>query len=552
MTQPVVDLTNFRNSVRDNLGGFVVGYAGIVGSTTAAPVPFTGGHAITSANGQQTNYATSTRSALASVSKFLTALAAVQLLDPPQPGTASAGQNHLGANLDTPIAQGGLPKDWNIRTDAQHITYRDVLTHRSGIAPSGSTGEPGQDYFSLKAYMTQNKVKLQPPVAPNRTAYSNVGFALFRLMLPKLAGLVDDDLSVPEEGRARGYAAAYERIIRNSVFKAVNVVGPGTETPSTAPHAFAYNYPGTAPGYDWSHWKYPGQVWTGQGIPLWAGAGGWWVAVDEFRPVLDSLARGDGKIVSTSQWQHMQGIDTPPGYENLGLGIDAVVDPTNSSFRWVEKNGGAGAGDSTGSGSVSASVAFFGTLDGSPTPSYYATLFINSDVTAGQGSQNNWYWCSKCFTLAAGKNAGICPATGSAKGAHTSGGQYVISSAGKGLFGQSHWQQCSKCGALCYAASSTDPSKCPADGGKHAPAGRTFTLLAQTQSWSGKWASYFQPDWRWCTNCGVLAYSGGSAQTGVCAHGGAHQFVLSGNDYALQGIVGADTILLQAFHDSVS
>ncbi len=140
MTQPIVDLTKFGNSVRDNLSGCVVGYAGIVGSTTDAPVKFTGGSAVTPANGQQQSYATSTRSALACVSKFLTGLAAVQLLDPAHPGTADAGQNHLGANLDTPIAQFGLPKDWKIRSDAQQITYRDVLTHRSGIAPAGSTG----------------------------------------------------------------------------------------------------------------------------------------------------------------------------------------------------------------------------------------------------------------------------------------------------------------------------------------------------------------------------------------------------------------------------
>jgi CubicO group peptidase (beta-lactamase class C family) len=213
LTQPTVNFTNFMNSARDNLKGFVVGYAGGIGSATAPAATFAGGEAITAANGQPSGFTAATQSAIASVSKFLTAIAAVQLLDPPHPGTADAAQNSLGANLDTPISQGGLPKDWNIRADAQHITYRDVLTHRSGIAPEGSANEPGQDYFSLKAYMTQETVKLQPPPA-GQTAYSNVGFALFRLMLPKLAGLVTDDLSVPEEGRARGYAAAYERIIR--------------------------------------------------------------------------------------------------------------------------------------------------------------------------------------------------------------------------------------------------------------------------------------------------------------------------------------------------
>ncbi|HTY30782.1 serine hydrolase domain-containing protein [Mycobacterium sp.] len=552
MTQPTVNFTNFINSVRNNLKGFVVGYAGAIGSATAAAATSIGGEAVTPANGQAGSFTTATQSQTASVSKFLTAIAAVQLLDPPHPGAADAGQNYLGADLDTPISHGGLPKDWNLRADAQHITYRDVLTHRSGIAPEGSANEPGQDYFSLKAYMTQETVKLQPPPA-GQTAYSNVGFALFRLMLPKLAGLVTDTMSVPEEDRARGYAAAYERIIREKVFGAVNVLGPKTETPSTG-HAFAYYYPGTASGYDWSHWQYSGQVWPGQGMPLWAGAGGWWVSIDQFIPVLDSINRGDGKILSDAQWLHMQGLDAPAGYQNLGLGIDLVVDPANGNYRWVEKNGGAGGGDSTGSGTVSGSVAFFGALQGTaspPAPAYYAALLINSDVSAGPGSQSNWWSCSKCYTLATGKNAGVCPATGSAKKPHTAWGQYVLSSAAKGLLEQGDWRACSKCAALCYEPSSSDPSKCPADGGKHACTGEAFTLYAQSQPYVGKWASYLQHDWRWCKNCGVLAYSGGSASVGVCPHGGPHEFVLSGDNYTLQEAIGADAVLLQAFHDAI-
>jgi hypothetical protein len=50
---------------------------------------------------------------------------------------------------------------------------------------------------------------------------------------------------------------------------------------------------------------------------------------------------------------------------------------------------------------------------------------INSDISAGPGSgpsnQFNWYYGTKCFTMAANKNQGVCPATGSAKKAHTSG-----------------------------------------------------------------------------------------------------------------------------------
>ena len=60
-----------------------------------------------------------------------------------------------------------------------------------------------------------------------------------------------------------------------------------------------------------------------------------------------------------------------------------------------------------------------------------------------------------------------------------------------------------------------------------------------------------QANWRWCKNCGVLAYSAGNASAGKCAAGGAHQFALSDSNYAIQGTVDADAVLIEAFNASI-
>jgi len=542
MGQPIVSEVNFIGAVQRKLNGIVVGYSGVIGGGAGVPrKDFPGGHARTSANGQPVVAGPSTMFPIASVSKLLTATAAVQLLDGPMVDGAEVPQNILGATLDSPIAA-GLPKNWKLRPDALPITYRDLLAHTSGLAAEGSTNEPGQDYFSLKNYLTEETLPLGPRGV---YAYSNVGFALFRLLLPKLAGIIKDSLAVPEQELAHDYAVVYQQIINQKVFGPVGVTGPLTETPEDSTHAFAYNYPGTSSGYDWSVWKYPGQTWPGDGQLLWAGSGCWWVSIDQLAPVLESISNVDGRILTPAQWQHMQAIGAPSRYANLGLGIDELTyTQGGQTYRWVEKNGGGGGGDETGSGSVSAAIAIFGAPDGNTGGPSYAALFINSDISGGTGSATGWYYCSSCGALATPKNGGACPATGAA---HVSLGQYVLSSAPQPQ-GQGNWSQCSKCGALCSEANGTDPSVCAADGQRHAPIGETFILSQTGESTPG-----VQADWRWCLNCGVLAYSGGSSFGGVCAAGAnrePHQFLLSDSNYALNEVLGADSVLLAAFMES--
>jgi CubicO group peptidase (beta-lactamase class C family)/lipoprotein-anchoring transpeptidase ErfK/SrfK len=530
VSDPYVDVNVFITAVEQRIKGSVVGYSGCIGTATASVQTFSGGQARTSADGTAIGVQTSTSFGIASVSKFLTALAAVRLLDGAMPGDVY-GQNVLGASLDSEIFL-ALPKGWTVQDEAvKQITYRQLLTHTSGLAPEGSPGEPASDYASLEAYITAPHVNLVH-LGPGQTAYSNVGFALFRLLLPTLNGMTDDP-TLPQDNRAAAFATAYEQIVVQQVFAPVGVTGPTSGTPAVDDYVFAYAYPGTTPGFDWNTWRYAGQTWPGQGEPLCAGAATWWVSIAEFSPVLNSLNKVDGRLLSTTQWLHMQGLDTSPGFENLGLGLDVLVDQANpgaTGYRYVEKNGGLTSNNDT---ILSSSVAFFGSGPN------YAALFLNSDLSPGPGGQTNWHYCSKCQALFYDLNsAGVCPAGGS----HSAGGEYIISTDAQES-GQSGWKCCSQCQTLCFEpAPQGYPSVCPVGGSRHICPEASFILSEATPTLE------VQDGWKWCRKCGVLAYSENGP--GVCAAKNGHDFTQSGN-YTLRTVVGADCVLLEAFREAI-
>ena len=140
MGTPVVNVSNFLSAVQSRLKNSVVGYSFVIGGAAIPAKKFSAGSARTAANGQSFPFESSTPSGVGSVSKFITAIAAVQLLDRPDAGGVE-GWNILNATLDSPMYK-GLPTYWDLRSDIQAITYRDLLTHTSGLGYGFSVGGP--------------------------------------------------------------------------------------------------------------------------------------------------------------------------------------------------------------------------------------------------------------------------------------------------------------------------------------------------------------------------------------------------------------------------
>jgi len=261
--------------------------------------------------------------------------------------------------LDAPIS-GHVPSDWVLDPNVSSITFRQLLSHQSGIKDYGNVS---QDYASLKKFFTQkvdptkNTQCMGPavvnpanPINPNNknTCYSNWNFAIFRVMLPLIDGFVDNDPG----NRAAKLAAAYIKIVQTNVFELVGAFGvdakPPTSGPQSQAYAFSYQFPGTSGGFDW-----------GDDTAI-VGAAGWYLAVEDIAKVLASLNRNDGRILTSAQLQDM--VATKVGW-------DQVVDGA-TGYRFIEKNGGWGANNTT----ISTSIALIG-------PSLFGALFMNSDIS---------------------------------------------------------------------------------------------------------------------------------------------------------------------------
>lgn len=98
---------------------------------------------------------------IASVTKALTGMAAIKLLD------------QKGISLDDNIGP-WLPDYWQKNTQKSAVKFRELLTHTSGIQESSTSWD------SLKAAIAR------PPDGAKAYTYANANFALFRALLPRI------------------------------------------------------------------------------------------------------------------------------------------------------------------------------------------------------------------------------------------------------------------------------------------------------------------------------------------------------------------------------
>jgi len=313
-------------NIANRLNGKVVGYACFIGQSLTFQAY---GNARTAADAPAKPFLSSTKMPVASVSKVVTALAAIRILD----------QHNL--SLDAAIGP-YFPADWTLGTNVAAITFRELLTHTSGINNYGNTP---QDYADLQQFFST--ITIDP--ANKVPFYSNYNFSVFRILLPIIDGFVDDPANRPAK-----LAAAYIKIVQTNVFEPVGVVGADAKPPASGPqatgYAYSYAFPGTSQGWDWKD------------DTLSVGAAGWYLSVEDLAHVLVSLNKDDGLILTDAQLQAMLPRPKPLGWD------------VATGYRYIEKNGGWGWNGT----SLSTSIAIFG-------PGVIGVLFINSDISGEPG-----------------------------------------------------------------------------------------------------------------------------------------------------------------------
>ena len=352
-TQCVVPCDVERN-LKAALDGHVVGYGYFVGRD---PGFFEGGggKARVKADGD-VPFTADTKITVASVSKLITAIAAVRLLDA------------KGVSLDAGIGP-MLPDDFTAGSYVQHITYRQLMSQRSGVKDYGNIV---QDYAALKSFYGQTVSptgNTSCPTGPNTAplfnpinthdqtpCYSNYNFAIFRVLMPAING----DAQEPNPAKRPAVLSdQYTGLVQRNEFHEIGVTGTSCAPPQgDTTSAMTYLWPGSKGGYDWGD------------NSLSCGAAGWYVTVDEMARVMSSLVNKDGRVLKPALFETMKG---------SSLGFDKTQKSNADTYPEYEKNGmwsvSCNAANTVCQAN-STSVAVFG-------PGVVGILFLNSDVSGG-------------------------------------------------------------------------------------------------------------------------------------------------------------------------
>ena len=387
--QQCVRTCKMAESLHNQLDGNVVGYSFFVGLYPKFEAYGEGRTSADSPKQSFVDFTTKTKIPVASVSKIVTTIAALRILDqhgialdkkigPYLPATWSS------AEIDPDPGGGVFPP---VSDYFKNITFRQLLSQHSGIMDYGNV--PVGSYATLRRFFSQDvsnssTTSCQPstveqpsdPINPNPgnpqdkncgdpmpgvpcRCYSNYNFDIFRILLPKVAGFPEDPNPFT---RPQTFADQYVKLVQQNVFDLVGQKNVDCKPPSgSKDYAFAYQFPGSRAGYDWGD------------VSFRCGSAGWYLSVEDMARVLLSINAKDGKILSAAP-----GNDQFEIMRKGHLGWDLWGDDE------LEKNGGWNTGcDSAGNNcetTISTSIAVFGPVTG---PRLVAVLFMNSDISGG-------------------------------------------------------------------------------------------------------------------------------------------------------------------------
>jgi CubicO group peptidase (beta-lactamase class C family) len=197
-------LDNFARSIEQRFAGKSVGYAVVAMLPSGASVTRAGGDARRAPDPFPRALSVDDKITVASVSKTMTAAAAMKLL----------ALRKL--SVDAPVWP-YLPSDWKLGPNAKSITFRELLTHRAGIrCPT----QP--DYAGVRTCF-ETGIQLSDKAEQK---YNNTNFAVFRILIPRLDGIPDilmGDLAMREQRGdsapiAAMFATRYQEILNREVF----------------------------------------------------------------------------------------------------------------------------------------------------------------------------------------------------------------------------------------------------------------------------------------------------------------------------------------------
>lgn len=218
----VFSMDRFEQNLRDSFTNQSVGYAYALSQAGQVVRQNGVGLARTGADLPQTGQSETKKMHVASVSKTMTAIVLLRLLA------------ERGLSVDTAIGA-YLPADWTRGNGVNSITFRQLLTHRSGFGQSTASGS---DYNNLRALVGQ------PVPFKGDFDYDNDNYGLMRVLVAVMLG---GDLPFPWLDKGAFTTAVF----LNYATAAYNGVGvPFSCEPSANAPTLQYDFPDTGnPGY---------------------------------------------------------------------------------------------------------------------------------------------------------------------------------------------------------------------------------------------------------------------------------------------------------------
>lgn len=205
---------------------------------------------------------------VASISKLVTAMGLTHLLDA------------KGISYNAKIIN-YLPAYWAKGQNISKITFADLMNHRSGIVTGNDSDASFSRMKSIIAAGVSNP--------GSSSGYSNVNFALCRVLMATLSGIVSKHANFPMSNDAIWdwlTVAAYTDYIENNVFIPSGVTGATLANVANGARAY--------------RWNDTGSGWDSKNLMGQAGGAAWHLTPDELLNVVGQFRRGNS-IVSPSR-----------------------------------------------------------------------------------------------------------------------------------------------------------------------------------------------------------------------------------------------------------
>jgi hypothetical protein len=167
----------FERNIRATLDGKTVGYAYSIGTAGQLDRQAGVGFARVAPDDQVTPQSATKAMTVASISKPVTAAATLRLLE------------QKGISVDSPIGP-WLPAAWQRGAGVDAITFRELMTHRSGLLQNYQTAT-GTTAGKSTGSWGNIRIAVGQDLGSKSYKYANMNFSIFRIMVPKIAYGVD-------------------------------------------------------------------------------------------------------------------------------------------------------------------------------------------------------------------------------------------------------------------------------------------------------------------------------------------------------------------------